>query len=32
MANPEAAIEECLRKLDLGYVDLMLLHHPAQTT
>ncbi len=27
--NPEAAIEECLRKLDLGYVDLMLLHHPG---
>lgn len=28
-SNPEAAIEECLRKLDLGYVDLMLLHHPG---
>lgn len=28
-ANPEAAIEECLRKLDIGYVDLMLLHHPG---
>uniref|UniRef100_UPI0025B20D77 aldo/keto reductase n=2 Tax=Bacteroidales TaxID=171549 RepID=UPI0025B20D77 len=27
--NPEAAIEGCLRKLDLGYVDLMLLHHPG---
>lgn len=27
--NPEAAIEECLRKLDIGYVDLMLLHHPG---
>ncbi len=27
--NPEAAIDECLRKLDLGYVDLMLLHHPG---
>ena len=27
--DPEAAIEECLRKLDLGYVDLMLLHHPG---
>ncbi|MDE7077445.1 MAG: aldo/keto reductase, partial [Alistipes sp.] len=29
-ANPEAAIEECLRKLDIGYIDLMLLHHPVQ--
>lgn len=28
-ANPEAAIEECLRKLNIGYVDLMLLHHPG---
>lgn len=28
-SNPEAAIEDCLRKLDLGYVDLMLLHHPG---
>lgn len=28
-ANPEAAIEECLRKLDLRYVDLMFLHHPG---
>lgn len=28
-ADPEAAIEECLRKLDIGYVDLMLLHHPG---
>lgn len=28
-ANPEAAIEESLRKLDIGYVDLMLLHHPG---
>ncbi len=27
--DPEASIEECLRKLDLGYVDLMLLHHPG---
>ena len=23
------AIEECLRKLDLGYIDILLLHHPA---
>ena len=28
-SNPEAAIEECLRKLDIGYVDLMMLHHPG---
>lgn len=28
-ANPEAAIEKCLKKLDIGYVDLMLLHHPG---
>ncbi len=28
-SNPDAAIEECLRKLDIGYVDLMLLHHPG---
>lgn len=27
--DPEAAIEECLRKLDIGYLDLMLLHHPG---
>lgn len=27
--NPDAAIEECLSKLDIGYVDLMLLHHPG---
>lgn len=27
--NPEAAIEECLRKLDIDYIDLMLLHHPG---
>ena len=23
------AIDECLRKLDLGYIDILLLHHPA---
>ena len=23
------AMEECLRKLDLGYIDILLLHHPA---
>lgn len=28
-ADPQAAIEESLRKLDLGYIDLMLLHHPG---
>lgn len=28
-ANPEAAIEEALEKLDIGYVDMMLLHHPG---
>ena len=28
-ADPEAAIEECLHKLDIGYIDLMLLHHPG---
>ena len=28
-ASPEAAIEESLCKLDIGYIDLMLLHHPG---
>lgn len=28
-SNPGAAIEESLRKLDIGYIDLMLLHHPG---
>lgn len=28
-ANPEAAIEECLHKLNIEYIDLMLLHHPG---
>lgn len=27
--NPEEAIEGCLERLDIGYIDLMLLHHPA---
>lgn len=27
-ANPEAAIEQALEKLDIGYIDMMLLHHP----
>lgn len=26
---PEAAIEEALEKLDIGYIDMMLLHHPG---
>ncbi len=28
-ANAEEAIEEALRKLDIGYIDMMLLHHPG---
>lgn len=28
MANPEKAIQACLDRLDIGYVDMMLLHHP----
>lgn len=28
-ANPEAAIEEALNKLDITYIDMMLLHHPG---
>lgn len=28
-ANAKACIENCLSKLDLGYIDLMLLHHPG---
>ena len=28
MANPERSIQACLDHLDIGYVDLMLLHHP----
>ncbi len=28
-ADPEAAIEEALDKLDLEYIDMMLLHHPG---
>ena len=28
-ANPEKAIRERIEKLDIGYVDIMLLHHPG---
>ena len=28
MADPEKAIQACLDRLDIGYVDMMLLHHP----
>lgn len=28
MADPETSIQACLDRLDLGYVDMMLLHHP----
>lgn len=28
MANPERSIQACLDRLDIGYVDLVLLHHP----
>lgn len=27
--NPEKAIREALNKLDIGYIDMMLLHHPG---
>lgn len=30
--RPEEALEESLAKLDIGYVDLMLLHHPGSAT
>lgn len=29
-ANAEAAIEEALEKMDIGYIDMMLLHHPGE--
>lgn len=29
-ANAEAAIDEALEKLNIGYIDLMLLHHPGE--
>lgn len=28
MANPESSIQNCLNRLNIGYVDMMLLHHP----
>lgn len=28
-ANPEAAIDEAMEKLNIGYIDLLLLHHPG---
>lgn len=28
MANPEESIQACIDRLDIGYVDMMLLHHP----
>ena len=28
--NPEKAIQEALDKLDIGYIDMMLLHHPGE--
>ncbi|MCI8418105.1 MAG: aldo/keto reductase, partial [Lachnospiraceae bacterium] len=28
-SNPEAAIEEALERLDIEYIDMMLLHHPG---
>lgn len=28
-SNPEAAIEQALETLDIGYIDMMLLHHPG---
>lgn len=28
MANPEESIQACLDRLNIGYIDMMLLHHP----
>ncbi len=28
-SDPETAIEQALKKLDIGYIDMMLLHHPG---
>lgn len=29
-SDPEAAIDEAMKKLNLGYIDMMLLHHPGK--
>lgn len=29
-SDPQAAIQEALDKLDIGYIDMMLLHHPGE--
>lgn len=29
-ANPEKAIQDALDRLDIGYIDMMLLHHPGE--
>ena len=29
-SNPEKAIQDALDKLDIGYIDMMLLHHPGE--
>ena len=29
-ADPERAIQDALNKLDIGYIDMMLLHHPGE--
>ncbi len=29
-ADPEKAIQDALDKLDIGYIDMMLLHHPGE--
>lgn len=30
-SDPETAIEDALKKLDVGYIDMMLLHHPGSS-
>lgn len=29
-SNPETAIDEALERMDIGYIDMMLLHHPGE--
>lgn len=29
-SNPETAIDEAIKKLDIGYIDMLLLHHPGE--